>query len=157
MSIDLKLPPLSSHELPLLQQWLSQPDLLPIFGEPTEWLTEISDNLVAASWVRYFLPTLSGRPIGFCQYYETDQAPPGIWSAEPVGTVGIDYFIAHAADRGKGLGTILLTRLLTVIRDQEKYQAVIADPEPDNLSSLRLLVKLGFRRQPCGLYRLLLS
>ena len=147
---------LQSHQIPLLYTWLKQPDLTTIFGDPEEWITEIKDNNEQASWVHYYL-FHSPQPIGFCQYYDTQAAPEGIWSGEPPGTVGIDYFIAEKTARSRGLGTQLLHLLLVEIQKEPEIKFVISDPHPTNLVSIGLLKKFGFwKKEHSELYQFVL-
>lgn len=144
-----------SH-LPLLAAWLEQPDIRATFGDPAEWLEEVAANLGPGSWVHHFL-VCAPEPVGFCQFYDTRQAPQGPWSAEPPGTAGIDFMFGTAAFRRQGRGPELLRLLLEKIRQTGAFEWVIADPDPTNRASVRVLEKCGFVRQPSGLYRLRLE
>ncbi len=101
--------------------------------------------------------TLSNNPIGFVQYYETDKAPVGIWSKEPLGTVGIDYLIGEEAFLHKGFGSTIIKNTVVLIRKTEKYEYIVADPDLKNIASVTVLVNNGFIKQKNGLYKLKLK
>jgi GNAT superfamily N-acetyltransferase len=63
-------------------------------------------------------------PIGFLQYYETDKAPQGEWSDEPIGTVGIDYLIGEEEFLGKGYGSKIVCLLVDFIKSKNEYDYI---------------------------------
>ena len=148
----LKLRQLNCNDISLISNWLTKPHVQEYFGEPNEWLTEIKDN-INLDWVKYFIVELD-EPIGFAQYYETDKAPQGIWSNQPILTVGIDYLIGNENFLNKGYGSKLVDLLIEEIKSLNNYNFIIADPIEDNTKSINLLLKKGFIQLPNGLLRL---
>jgi RimJ/RimL family protein N-acetyltransferase len=147
--------PLRAADLPLLEAWLRAPHVVRWFGDPTEWLGEIAVNLDEA-WVSYYRVELDGVSVGFAQSYRTDLAPKGPWSAEPAGTLGIDFLLGRPEDLGRGLGTRLvrdLARHLERRVDAGTHVRLIADPHPENAASIRSLAANAFRLdERTGLY-----
>ncbi|MCK9437610.1 MAG: GNAT family N-acetyltransferase, partial [Synergistaceae bacterium] len=115
-----------------------------------DWIKEISNN-ISADWVTYFIVECD-NPIGFLQYYETDKAPQGDWSNEPIGTVGIDYLIGDIEYLGKGLGSKIVRLLVDFIKSKNEYDYIVADPIVENVSSIEVLKNNGFRQNTNGLY-----
>ena len=146
----LSLRPYRPEDLPLLQAWLPLPHVQRYFGDPADWLAEIGREGAGSAWIHYFIAEV-GDPVGFAQYYDTQQAPPGIWSGQPPGTVGIDFFLAEG--EGQGWGTQLIARLVTEIQRSGRYRYILADPDPANRASCRVLEKNGFVPSGPGLYR----
>ena len=147
------LRPLTLSDLDLVKAWLEADDIRAIFGDPEEWLEEMRMELDRCNWIHHFIFE-APEPIGFCQYYETDKAPSGVWSGQPPGTVGIDYFIAIPLLRQRGMGTQMVRSLLQVIVASATYRFVVADPHPANKASIKLLQKLNFIKISENLFRL---
>lgn len=137
-------------DLKTLARWLEQDHIRKYWGDPGDWTREVSQNLTAG-WVQYFLVE-NNQPIGFLQYYETDRAPQGEWSDEPIGTVGIDYLIGEKQYLGKGYGTKIVKLFVDLIRSTHQYDYIIADPVTENTASVKVLENCGFRQKSNGLY-----
>lgn len=147
---------LTANDLELLYSWLCEDHVREFFGDPDEWLNEIYDNIDDLNWVFYFMVFFNNKPLGFVQYYETHKTPIGEWSEEPIGTVGIDFLIGDTSMLKKGMGSKLLECLIMFIRKTNKYKFIVADPLEENKKSISLIIKNGFKRQPNGMYRLVL-
>lgn len=135
---------LAPSDLPLLRAWLVQPYVAQWFGDPDEWMGEIAANL-DADWVWYFRADLAGVPTGFVQCYDTSRAPPGEWSTQPPGTVGVDYVVGRPEVLGQGYGTQLLQEFVAYVTAQWRPRRIIADPDPDNGPSVRVAQRCGFQ------------
>ena len=139
--------PLSRSDLPLIGAWLHVPHVRAAFGDPDEWMTEISANL-SSSWVRHFRADLDLSPAGFVQFYDTSLAPHGTWSAQPRGSFGIDFFLGDAALLNQGNGTRLLRQFGAFVAHATRATRLILDPDPSNLPSIRAAQSAGFIRDP---------
>ncbi len=135
--------PLSSPDLPLVEKWLQAPHITPWFGDPNEWMREISQNL-SAHWVSYSRADITNLPVGFTQCYDTQSAPQGEWSNQPKGTWGIDYLIGRSDYLGKGYGSMLVSQFVDFVVSRFQPERLIADPMPENTVSNRTLVSAGF-------------
>lgn len=151
----MKIRLFQKNDLELMYLWLNKAHIKKYFGDPDEWITEISNN-INADWIKYFIIEIDS-PIGFAQYYETDKAPQGLWSEEPIDTVGIDYLIGDEDILNKGFGTEIIKLLLNELKKRNKYDFVIADPTIENIPSIKVLQKNGFSLMPNGLYQLKIS
>jgi putative acetyltransferase len=146
----MKIRKFTPADLNRMVAWLAQDYIQNFFGDPQDWIKEISEN-ISADWVQYFIVECD-TPIGFLQYYETDKAPQGEWSNEPIGTVGIDYLIGNAEYLGKGYGTKIVRLLVDFIKSKNEYDYIVADPIVENLSSIKVLENNGFKQNANGLF-----
>ncbi|GAO31017.1 GNAT family N-acetyltransferase [Geofilum rubicundum] len=148
----MKIREFKLEDLNILRVWLEQNYIQEFWGDPQVWIREISEN-ICIEWVKYFMVECD-KPIGFLQYYETDKAPQGEWSDEPIGTVGIDYLIGDSEYLGKGYGTAIILLLVDFIKSSNQYDYVVADPIKGNVSSIKALEKNGFKQNTNGLFGL---
>jgi len=154
--MDVKLKTLTEEDMGILHYWLCRKHVKEFFGDPLEWITEITNNRVNVSWIHYFIAIADRTPIGFIQYYETNKAPEGIWSDEPEGTVGIDYLIGDESFLLRGYGNEIVRETICKIRQTNKHRFVIADPDIKNPASVSVLINNGFIIQKSGLFKLIL-
>ncbi len=134
---------LAAADLPLLGAWLRAPHVARWFGEPTEWLAEIAANL-EAPWVTYARVECDAAPLGFAQAYRTELAPPGVWSREPPGTLGLDFLLGRPQDLGRGLGHALVAQWSAWCEGRLGARRLVADPDAGNEPSVRVLRACGF-------------
>lgn len=146
----MKIRELRLGDLKIMGAWLEQDYIRNFWGDPQDWIKEISEN-ISADWVKYFIVE-HNTPIGFLQYYETDKAPQGEWSDEPIGTVGIDYLIGEKEYLGKGYGSKIVHLLVELIKSKKEYDYIVADPIVANVSSIKVLENIGFKLNANGLY-----
>ena len=146
----MKIREFKLEDLNILRVWLEQDYIQKFWGDPQDWINEISEN-ISADWVKYFIVEYD-TPIGFLQYYETDIAPQGDWADEPIGTVGIDYLIGDKEYLGKGYGSKIVRLLVDLIKSKSEYDYIVADPIIENLSSIKVLENNGFRQKSNGLF-----
>ena len=149
---DVYLKPLIEEDIPMLLEWMEQEDILKFFGDPLEWIAEIRQNLQNPEWIFHFI-AMTDIPIGFCQFYDTQKAPQGLWSYETEPTAGIDFFIAEEEYRGQGLGKAMIEELLNFIAKTNNYQFILADVDEHNARALEFLRSLGFTEHKKGLLR----
>lgn len=155
MKIDVDLIRMVEKDIPMVLEWMEQEDILQFFGDPLVWIEEMNANINQSDWIWYFI-VHTDEPIGFCQYYDTQTAPKGIWSYEEEPTAGIDFFIAYANLRGMGKGKYLISELLDKIRASHKFKYVIADVEDHNEASKIFIESCGFEKYKPGLWRIAL-
>lgn len=146
----MKMREFTLKDIDMMRMWLEQDYIQKFWGDPQDWINEITEN-INADWVKYFIVECN-NPIGFLQYYETDKAPQGDWSNEPIGTVGIDYLIGDIDYIGKGYGSKIVRLLVDFIKTKNEYAYIVADPVSENLSSIKVLVSNGFKQNSNGLF-----
>ena len=142
-----------NEDLVLLKAWLNKDYVKQFYGNPQEWIDEVTENLhLIDCWAYYYIAEFEGNPIGFVQSYDTHKAPQGDWSDTPPYTIGIDYMIGEEDFIGKGLGTVLVQTIINKIKSQNRFSHIIADPIPENTASIAVLTRNGFQLMPNGLY-----
>lgn len=146
----MKIREFTPADLNIMGVWLAQDYIRKFWGDPQDWIKEISEN-ISADWVKYFIVECN-TPIGFLQYYETDKAPQGEWSNEPIGTIGIDYLIGDIEYLGKGYGSKIVRLLVDFIKSKNEFDYIVADPIVENVSSIKVLENNGFKQNTNGLF-----
>jgi len=146
----MKIREFKLEDLNNMRVWLEQDYIQKYWGVPQDWIKEISEN-ISADWVKYFIVE-HDTPIGFLQYYDTDKAPQGEWSHEPIGTVGIDYLIGDMEYLGKGYGSKIVRLLVDFIKSKNEYDYIVADPIEENDPSIKVLKNNGFKQKANGLF-----
>lgn len=153
MKIGVDLIRMVEKDIPMVLEWMEQEDILQFFGDPLVWIEEMNTNVNQSDWIWYFIAH-TDEPIGFCQFYDAQKAPRGIWSNETEPTAGIDFFIAYANMRGMGKGNNLISELLDQIKATNKFKYVIADVEDHNEASKMFIESCGFIKYKPGLWRI---
>ena len=142
---------LGSEDLPLLHEWLQREHV-------RRWWTE---RQTYAEVVDHYLPAIEGqeptdlyvidadgRPVGFIQTYQVaDHSEYRKLVQVEEGVAGVDLFIAESELVGRGLGSEALRQFVDeVVFTNASVHACIADPDVDNIASLRAFEKAGFTR-----------
>lgn len=150
---------LTAADLPMLAGWLAEPQVA------RWWNHEVS----AAALERDFGPSVRGEEPGEDLIVMVDGSPVGLLQRSrigdypedfeefaalvdvPPGTVTIDYLIADAARRGRGLGTRLIaTAVRRTWTDYPDASAVMVAVVAANVASWRALEKAGLQRVTQG-------
>lgn len=142
--------PLTADDLPLLHEWIGRPHVAEWWdGSPS--LEEIREEYLPYTMnVPSFRPYIvyeSGRAIGFIQSYIAAEAGDGWWPDETdPGVVGIDQFLADAAQLNQGLGTAMVRAFVESLFRDSAVTRIQTDPNPANARAIRCYEKAGFRR-----------
>jgi RimJ/RimL family protein N-acetyltransferase len=142
---------LGADDLPLMHEWLRREHV-------RRWWTECRTY---EEVVEHYLPAIEGqeptdlylivvdeRPVGFIQSYTVADHPEhhDLVRVED-GVAGVDLFIAEPDLVGRGLGSEVLRRFVDeIVFAEASVHACIADPEVDNVASIRAFEKAGFAR-----------
>jgi RimJ/RimL family protein N-acetyltransferase len=143
--------PLTEDDLPLMHEWLQREHVRRWWSE-RQTLEEVVEHYAPAIDGReptdLYLIVVDGDPVGFIQSYEVADHPEyrELVQVED-GVAGVDLFIAQPELVGRGLGTDVLRQFVDdrVFSDTNVH-ACIADPDIDNIASLRAFEKAGFAR-----------
>jgi aminoglycoside 6'-N-acetyltransferase len=141
--------PMAEADLPTVEAWIQRPHIA------RWWLRDTTVDAELAKYERRvagrdprtrMLMVLAGdSPVGFCQWYLLADYPEAARALEAgAGEVGIDYAIADPGMTGRGLGTELVSRLVSHVRNEAPGAGVLADPAAGNVASRRVLEKNGF-------------
>ena len=141
--------PLTEPDLPFLHEWLQR-------AHVKRWW---SDRETYAEVVEHYLPSIEGRdptdlylifddgePAGFIQTYAVTDYPEyrDLVGVEE-GVAGVDLFIAHEDRTGRGLGSEALRLFVEeIVFSKPGTHGCIADPDKENVASLRAFEKAGF-------------
>jgi len=132
-------------DVAVFEEWLYKDYIKQWFGDPKEWLDEVNNDDGKFDWINHFIVEYDSAPIGFCQYFDCKNAPEGFgWEKEPPGTFSIDYLIGEEAFLRKGIGSVIIQKLIALITARENPKSIIADPVKENKDSIKLLEKNGF-------------
>src|SRR5690348_5755555 len=146
----LSFRPMQADDLPLLYEWLQRPHVQQWWSE-CETYEEVVDHYLPAiegsDPTDHYFVLLDDRPIGFVETYVLADHPEyaRLVGADP-DAAGVDLFIADADLTGRGIGTELLHRFVSeVVFARPATTHCIADPEAENIASVRAFEKAGFR------------
>lgn len=142
--------PLTASDFPLLHEWLGRPHVSAWWGDAPS-LAEVEADytpfLEPDSKTLGFIAVLDGRDIGFIQSYVVVGSGDGWWEDETdPGARGIDQFLAHPGDLGRGLGTLLVRSFVDRLFTDDAVTVVQTDPSPDNVRAIRCYERAGFVR-----------
>lgn len=136
-------------DLPLLHEWLSRPHVAEWWAPTPAW-NEMADEFVpfmdAGGRFRGYIALEGAREIGYIQSYVVKGVGDGWWEDEQdPGARGIDQFLAHAEQLGRGLGTRMVRTFVARLFDDPAVSHVQTDPDPRNARAIRCYEKAGFR------------
>lgn len=141
---------MTDDDLTLFVEWRNRDHVTPWFRNPPADVDEARDRygarLDGRDPVRMTVAEVDGRPVGYLQHYLVRDVPDELEVIGDDEAVAIDYLIGDAGLAGSGLGPQLIWRHLreVVLPEHPGLPRVIACPEPDNIRSVRALVKTGF-------------
>ena len=146
----LVLRPMSEEDLPAVEAWLRLPHVARWWtpdttaeAEIAKYRTRVSPQARPATIM--LMVSEDGVPIGWCQWYRWADYPAGaVAMGAHTGEAGIDYAIGDPARTGRGTGTRLIAALVTEVRRHCPGAGILADPDPSNAASRRVLEKNGF-------------
>ena len=134
-------------DFPLLTRWRRQPHVMKWWGEQSEpELIKEFEKEMADPLVERYVVSHEGRDFAFVQVCDAHGIGGGWWPDATPGTWAIDFLIGEPDLIGKGLGTALLAQLTKDLLSRPGAHTVIADPEPDNIASIRAAERAGFRQ-----------
>lgn len=141
---------LHASDLPLLERWLSDPQVLTFYGGRDQIYDEVRirqkffadrGDLVGCI-VEY-----NAEPIGYLQFYPVDEQGKAIYGYTSHERVyGTDQFIGEPAYWNHGLGTCLMQATTNYLFQHVQADNVVLDPHTDNARAIRAYEKSGFTR-----------
>lgn len=143
--MEIRLRPFEDSDLPRFAAWLRAPHVAPWYAPAEAWLAEVENRRGAYAFIRHFIITADGAPIGFCQHYpywlggETWHG-----GVPPQGSYSIDYLIGDPASLRKGYGAQAIRLLAREALAMPQAARVIAQPDGPNAASRRALLAAGF-------------
>jgi RimJ/RimL family protein N-acetyltransferase len=149
--VTVEFRPMAAGDLPLVHEWLQREHV-------RRWWT---DRETYEEVVEHYLPSIEGsqptdlylivldkQPIGFIQTYKVSDYPEYREDVQVEdGVAGVDLFIADPELVGRGIGSQALLQFVDdIVFTDGNVHACIADPDVENVASLRAFEKAGFLR-----------
>lgn len=138
---------LTEADLPLLARWHADPEVYRWWeGRPLSEAEVRARYLASDERMTRCLVAFAGRPIGYLQFFRYEAEPwrSAVGLAPGEDAWGIDLFLADPADRGRGLGTRLLSGTLSRLAEERGAPLVLIDPLMDNPRALACYRRAGF-------------
>jgi aminoglycoside 6'-N-acetyltransferase len=141
---------LTRDDFPLLTRWFEQPHVrrwwFDADGDPDHLEAKYGPRIDGA-WPEVFVIHVDGDPVGFIQWCPMEDYAGWYGQlAEAKDAIGIDYLIGEPDHVGRGIGTRVIGAFVSRLWDRfPEAPAVVADPQPTNAASCRVLEKNGFR------------
>ncbi|GHH37486.1 GNAT family N-acetyltransferase [Streptomyces candidus] len=137
------------HDLPLVSGWMNDPAVAAFWelaGPEEITAAHLRGQLDGDGRSVPCLGVLDGTAMSYWEIYRADLDPLARhYPARPHDT-GIHLLIGSAADRGRGLGTLLLRAVCDLVLDHRPSCArVVAEPDLRNTPSVSAFLRAGFR------------
>ncbi|GAA3875081.1 GNAT family N-acetyltransferase [Streptomyces lacrimifluminis] len=143
------LPVRIGRDLPLIGRWINDPTVATFWElAGTERVTEahLRSQLDGDGRSVPCLGVLDGTPMSYWEIYRADLDPLARhYPARPHDT-GLHLLLGGVADRGRGLGGVLLRAVADLVLDHRPRCArVVAEPDLRNTPSVSAFLSAGFR------------
>ncbi|WP_326576332.1 acetyltransferase [Streptomyces sp. NBC_00487] len=137
------------RELPLVSRWMNDSAVdsyWQLAGPEDVTANHLRNQLGGDGRSMPCLGMLNGTPMSYWEIYRADLDPLARhYPARPHDT-GIHLLIGPVADRGRGLGSILLRAVADLVLDRRPSCArVVAEPDLRNFPSVSAFLSAGFR------------
>ncbi len=137
------------RDLPLISHWMNDPAVAAFWelaGPPSVTESHLRSQLDGDGRSVPCIGVLGETPMSYWEVYRADLDPLARhYPARPHDT-GLHLLIGKVADRGRGLGTLLLTAAAGLVLDHRPSCArVIAEPDLRNTPSVSAFLSAGFR------------
>jgi len=137
---DIILRPIQDDDINIMKVWLYKDYIHKWYKQPEEWLLEIQNRKEEYSFIHHYIVLRDNVPIGFCQYYSCIDVYEEEYKSFPrEGTYSIDYLIGEEVFLKKGIGKIIVKRLIEKIRAHSDAKLIVVQPELENTSSCNVL------------------
>ena len=160
---EIVLKPFLDKDISIFNKWLNKEYIYKWFcpnGEEHKeaWLDEINNRKDKYNYMRHFIVNYNDKEIGFCLYmdcyFEQDYIPKhyGITVDKKESVYEIGYLIGEEEYLGKGIGNIIVKKLEEKIIEIGGKE-ILADPNEENIISIKTLLNNGFIKIKNGDYR----
>jgi aminoglycoside 6'-N-acetyltransferase len=132
------LRPVSPADLDLLAGWLADPGVYEFWGGAPLDRETVDAQFIGGRYpgVQVFIIVADGRPIGYIQFWHTDDDP-------TADNGGIDMVLLPA-ERGRGLGPDAARAIIDYLIRERGWRRVTVDPALDNPAAIRAWARAGF-------------
>ena len=130
-------------DVALIERWDADPDVA-AFGGGIDWYDWPVELARDVAWRELLIAEETGRPVGFVQLIDAAMEEEHYWGDVEPGTWAIDIWLGSPADRGRGVGTSVMTIALDRCFDDHGARVVLIDPLITNERAIRFYRRLGF-------------
>jgi aminoglycoside 6'-N-acetyltransferase len=140
-----------ADDLRQLHDWLQRPHVRRWYAERGTYEDVVAHYLPAIEGsdpTDHYLVVLDGRAVGMLQTYLVSDHPTyaSLIEITDSATAGVDILIGEEELTGQGLGTEALRRFVDeIVFARAETMRCVADPDANNIASLRAFDKAGFR------------
>ncbi|MDQ1007904.1 RimJ/RimL family protein N-acetyltransferase [Streptomyces sp. V4I23] len=143
------VPVVPERDLSVITRWMNDPAVAAYWGlagPETVTAAHLRGQCDGAGRSFPCLGVLDGTPMSYFEIYRADLDPLARhYPARPHDT-GIHLLLGGVADRGRGLGSVLLRAVADLVLDRRPRCArVIAEPDLRNTPSVSAFLRAGFR------------
>ncbi|MFJ3234534.1 GNAT family N-acetyltransferase [Streptomyces sp. NPDC086787] len=143
------LPVRLDRDLPLINAWMNDPAVAAFWelaGSPTRTEEHVRTQLTGDGRSVPCVGVLDGTPMSYWEIYRADLDPIARHCPIRPHDTGLHLLIGSVADRGRGLGSVLLRVVADLVLDRRPACArVIAEPDLRNTPSVAAFLNAGFR------------
>ncbi|WP_409300631.1 GNAT family N-acetyltransferase [Peribacillus sp. SCS-155] len=131
----------------LLVKWLSNPSILEFYegrdnpfdlNKVTEVFYDPEDETVMCI-VQY-----EGKDIGYVQFYSLDTLTQKEYGYFNENIYGMDQFIGETQYCNKGIGSMLVSGMVSYLLEHEKAERIVMDRRTGNMRAIKCYEKCGF-------------
>jgi RimJ/RimL family protein N-acetyltransferase len=134
------LRPIRDDDINIMKEWLYKDYIHKWYKEPEEWLLEIQKRNGEYSFIHHYIVLSNNIHIGFCQFYSCADVYEEEYKSFPrEGTYSIDYLIGDKEYLGKGIGRLIVKKLIEKIHAIPGARLIVVQPELENAASCNTL------------------
>jgi len=160
---EITLTPFLDADIPIFSKWLNKDYIYKWFCPDGEehrqaWMDEVTPRNNNYHYMNHFMITCKNEKIGFCLfmdcYFEREymQEKYGTTVDVKASIYEIGYLIGEEEYLNKGIGKIIVRKLEEKIIETGGKE-ILADPDEENIASIKTLLSNGFIKIKDGDYR----
>ena len=159
---EITLKPLKDEEINIFIKWLDKEYIYKWFcpegeEERQAWLDEVSNLNGKYNHLKHFIVNYRNKKIGYClymdMYFEPEYTKENYEiNVDKNSSYEIGFLIGEKEYLNKGIGKIIVKKLVEKINEIGGKE-VFADPDPNNIASIKTLLNNGFIKIKEGYYR----
>lgn len=147
----LKIRKMTSADYVWMAKWLSTPEILEYYGDPSSPFTfeqvieKYRPRVDGEVDITPYIVEKDGTPFGFMQSYQIDRIEQAdLDFPSGVKIYGMDQFIGDPSLFGHGYGTWMVRTMTELLFQKKKADIIIMDPAVSNVRAIACYEKCGF-------------